>query len=60
MDKVPYLFERYKMPYFQNNSTRTNPSQTGLEIDESWVFNNSIYMGVSQTQAGNIGFSYYY
>lgn len=56
----PYLFERYKMPYFQNGSTSTHPSEAGLEIDESYVFNNSVYMGVSQTTAGNIGFSYYY
>lgn len=59
-DEEPYLFEQYKMPYFQGGKTTTHPSEAGLEIDESWVFNNSIYMGVSQTQAGNIGFSYYY
>lgn len=59
-DEEPYLFERYRMPYFQNNSTTTNPSEAGLEVDEKFVFNNSVYMGVSQKTAGNIGFSYYY
>ena len=57
---TPYLFERYRMPYFQNNSTTTHPAEAGLEVDEKYVFNNSVYMGVSQTTAGNIGFSYYY
>lgn len=59
-DETPYLFERYRMPYFQNNSTTTHPAEAGLEIDEKYVFNNSVYMGVSQKTAGNIGFSYYY
>lgn len=59
-DEKPYLFERYKMPYFQNDQTHTDPSKTGLEVDESYVFNNCVYMGVKQTTAGNIGFSYYY
>lgn len=56
----PYIFETFHMPYFQNNKTSTHPSEAGLVVDEAYVFNNSVYMGVSQVTAGDIAFSYYY
>lgn len=54
------FYSNLKMPFFFNNQTSKSPNDVGLEVDEDWIFNNSVYIGVSQVTAGNIGFSYYY
>lgn len=54
------IYKDFNMPFFYEGSTSTPPKNAGRPIDESYIFNNCVYMGVKQTQAGDIGFSYYY
>lgn len=57
-----YIFQDFNMPYFDatTGKTSTHPSKAGIPVDESWIFNNSLYLGVKQTIPGDLGFSYYY
>ena len=52
------------MPYFKQSGTSysssTSAQSAGLEINETWIYNNSVYIGVKQELAGNLGFSYFY
>lgn len=57
------------MPYFKQSgnsytgisfSSTTSAQSAGLEINETWIYNNSVYIGVKQELAGNLGFSYFY
>lgn len=57
------------MPYFKQSgnsytgisfSSTTSAQSAGIEIDETWIYNNSVYVGVKQELAGNLGFSYFY
>lgn len=57
------------MPYFKQSgnsytgisfSSTTSVQSAGIEIDETWIYNNSVYIGVKQELAGNLGFSYFY
>ena len=52
------------MPYFMQSGTSysssTSAQSAGIEIDETWIYNNSVYIGVKQELAGNLGFSYFY
>ena len=52
------------MPYFKQSgnsfSSSTSAQSAGLEINETWIYNNSVYIGVKQELAGNLGFSYFY
>ena len=52
------------MPYFKQSGTSysssTSAQSAGLEINETWIYNNSVYVGVKQELAGNLGFSYFY
>ncbi len=64
-DASNYLYENVNMPYFseQSNgslSSTTYPQSAGIEINETWIYNNSVYVGVKQELAGNLGFSYFY
>ena len=61
-NKDSAIYKDFNMPYFdsQSGKTSTSPSAAGMQIEEEWIFNNSLYLGVNQTIAGNIGFSYYY
>lgn len=59
-DSEDNLYKTFNMPFVMNGSTSAKPKDTGIPIDESFIFNNSVYMGVKQTIAGNIAFSYYY
>ena len=38
----------------------TAAASSGIPIEESWLFNNSVYIGVQQIVAGDLGFSYFY
>lgn len=38
----------------------TAAASSGIPIEESWIFNNSVYIGVQQIVAGDLGFSYFY
>lgn len=33
---------------------------SGIQIKDSWLYNNSVYISVRQKEAGNLGFSYFY
>ena len=49
------------MPYFNQSGIGSTTAQSaGIEIDETWIYNNSVYVGVKQELAGNLGFSYFY
>ena len=49
------------MPYFNQSGIGSATAQSaGIEIDETWLYNNSVYVGVKQEYAGNLGFSYFY
>ena len=52
------------MPYFTQSgnliSSTTSAQSAGIEINETWLYNNSVYVGVKQEVAGNLGFSYFY
>ncbi len=57
------------MPYFKQSgnsytgvsfSSSTSAQSAGIEINETWIYNNSVYIGVKQELAGNLGFSYFY
>ena len=57
--------EDLNMPLFTPDSDGTpysviSPASSGIQVNESWVYNNSIYLGVLQRVAGNLGFSYFY
>ena len=58
------IFSDTKMPFFNlengNLVSSTRPKNAGIEVLESWVYNNCVYIGVKQTVAGNVGFSYFY
>ena len=60
-----YLYKNVNMPYFSQQldgslATSTYASSAGIEIEENWIYNNSVYVGVKQELAGNLGFSYFY
>lgn len=60
-----YKKSQTNMPYFipQDNgslSASVKCSAAGITVEEEWLYNNSVYVGVKQTVAGNLGFSYYY
>lgn len=58
--KTVYISELVNMPFFgAGTNTTTHPSEAGLPVDEEWMFNNSIYIGVKQSTQGYLGFSYY-
>ena len=38
----------------------TSAASSGIQIKEDWIFNNSVYIGVKQSVAGLLGFSYFY
>ena len=59
-NKDSSIFNDFNMPHFDSGKTSTAPSRAGMQIEEEWIFNNSLYLGVNQTIAGNIGFSYFY
>ena len=53
------------MPFFSEEAngsftSTTSVQSAGLEINETWIYNNSVYIGVKQELAGNLGFSYFY
>ena len=60
-----YLFSSVNMPYFNRETdgslkSTTSAASAGIAVDESWIYNNSVYVGVKQTVSGNVGFSYFY
>lgn len=60
-----YLYENVNMPHFSEQAdgsftSTTSVQSAGLEINETWIYNNSVYVGVKQELAGNLGFSYFY
>lgn len=63
-DASDYLYENVNMPYFMQSGTSysssTSAQSAGIEINETWIYNNSVYIGVKQELAGNLGFSYFY
>lgn len=64
-DASNYLYKNVNMPYFSEQvngsfSSSTSVQSAGLEINETWIYNNSVYIGVKQELAGNLGFSYFY
>lgn len=64
-DSTGYLFSSVNMPYFNRESdgslrSTTSAASAGIAVDEIWIYNNSVYVGVKQTVAGNVGFSYFY
>ena len=64
-DASDYLYENVNMPYFSEQAdgsftSTTSVQSAGLEINETWIYNNSVYIGVKQELAGNLGFSYFY
>lgn len=64
-DSTGYLFSSVNMPYFNRESdgslrSTTSAASAGIAVDETWIYNNSVYVGVKQTVAGNVGFSYFY
>ena len=59
------IFEDVNMPWFNydNNNNLTSPvgaASAGLAVDENWIYNNSVYIGVKQSNSGDLGFSYFY
>ena len=64
-DASDYLDENVNMPFFSEEAnglftSTTSVQSAGLEINETWIYNNSVYVGVKQELAGNLGFSYFY
>ena len=59
-DASGYLYKNVNMPYFESGIGSTTAQSAGIEIDETWLYNNSVYVGVTQELAGNLGFSYFY
>ena len=64
-DASDYLYENVNMPYFSEQAdgsftSTTSVQSAGIEINETWIYNNSVYIGVKQELAGNLGFSYFY
>lgn len=64
-DASNYLYKNVNMPYFSEQAdgsftSTTSVQSAGLEINETWIYNNSVYIGVKQELAGNLGFSYFY
>lgn len=64
-DASDYLYKNVNMPYFSEQAdssftSTTSVQSAGLEINETWIYNNSVYIGVKQELAGNLGFSYFY
>ena len=64
-DASDYLDENVNMPFFSEEAnglftSTTSVQSAGLEINETWIYNNSVYIGVKQELAGNLGFSYFY
>ena len=64
-DASNYLYKNVNMPYFSEQAdgsftSTTSVQSAGLEINETWIYNNSVYVGVKQELAGNLGFSYFY
>lgn len=63
-DASNYLYKNVNMPYFMQSGTSysssTSAQSAGIEINETWIYNNSVYIGVKQELAGNLGFSYFY
>ena len=60
-----YLFSDINMPYFNkdnngNLTSTTSAASAGIAVEESWIYNNSVYIGVKQDVAGLLGFSYFY
>ena len=60
-----YTNSQTNMPYFTPKSdgslsSTKSCSAAGITVEEEWLYNNSVYVGVKQTVAGNLGFSYYY
>ena len=60
-----YFSSSVNMPYFNRDSngnltSTTSAASAGIPINETWIYNNSVYIGVKQIVAGNIGFSYFY
>ena len=64
-DASNYLYKNVNMPYFSEQAdgsftSTTSVQSAGFEINETWIYNNSVYIGVKQELAGNLGFSYFY
>lgn len=58
------IFADVNMPWFNiENGKPVSPvgaASAGLPVDEDWIYNNSVYIGVKQSNAGDLGFSYFY
>lgn len=64
-DASDYLYKNVNMPHFSEQAdgsftSTTSVQSAGFEINETWIYNNSVYIGVKQELAGNLGFSYFY
>ena len=58
------IFADVNMPWFNvENGKLVSPvgaASAGLPIKETWIYNNSVYIGVKQSNSGDLGFSYFY